>query len=118
MAPEEKPSLEDKVRALRERYADSVDDKINEISVSYKALLAANKEGDLAEQIDALIAPVHKMAGSAPTFGLMDLGACAAELEAALVSFKSDSKRLSEEEISKITVLTEALCQARKTLEG
>lgn len=117
MALEEKSSLEDKVRALRQRYADSVDDKLSEIGANYESLLAANGEGDLSEKIDNLIAPVHKMAGSAPTFGLMGLGACAAKLEGILVSYKAESAKLSEEKISKIAELMEALHQARKSLE-
>ena len=61
-------SLQDKVRLLRERYANSVEEKLIEISAAYDRLVGEKEGDDLAAAIDGLASPIHKMAGSAPTF--------------------------------------------------
>jgi hypothetical protein len=114
MADKPKLTLEDKVRALRERYAGSVEDKLAEINALYEKLLAKTGGGGLLTAIDSLIAPVRKMAGSAPTFGLADLGGAALELEVFLVASKDNSDVFSDAQGSKLLDLMETLRQVGK----
>jgi len=97
MARDAQQTIQDKVRHLRERYANSVGEKLIEINAAYDQLVGELGGDDPTVAIDGLATPIHKMAGSAPTFGLADLGEIAAEMEEVLLSCKENPDAFSKE---------------------
>jgi HPt (histidine-containing phosphotransfer) domain-containing protein len=111
MAHEPQPSLQDKVRMLRERYASSVGDKMIEINAAYDKLVGEVGGDNQTVAIDGLMAPIHKMAGSAPTFGRADLGEIAGKMEELLLSCRDSQNGFSKEQETTLSELMEALRQ-------
>jgi diguanylate cyclase (GGDEF)-like protein len=70
-------SLQASLAALCESYAASLPDKLAELAALYQALSA----GSDAQSLPRLQAAEHKLAGSAGTFGFIDLGNVARRLE-------------------------------------
>ncbi|MBT4700065.1 MAG: hypothetical protein HOB79_03250 [Rhodospirillaceae bacterium] len=111
MASEPNLSLQEKVRMLRERYTNSVGEKLTEINEAYDKLVSDVGGDNQTAAIDGLVAPIHKMAGSAPTFGCTDLGEIASKIEGLLLSCKESQGGISKEQETELSGLMEALRQ-------
>jgi len=106
---EQPPSLGEKVRRLQVRYGEGVPAKMAEIKSAYSELMGAGSSADPGSTLDGLIAPVHRMSGSAASFGYTALGDAAAELEDCLVALKESSDALDDDHRARIAVLMETL---------
>ena len=61
MARDAQQTIQDKVRHLRERYANSVGEKLIEINAAYDQLVGELGGDDPTVAIDGLATPIHKM---------------------------------------------------------
>ena len=105
-------SLDDKLAAIRRRFAAKIGAKVGEIEVARLRLFEAESEDDAPPALEALIFPVHRLAGSAGSFGFPAVSESAAVLENLLHDI-ADGKRLpNDKERQQILALTERLRQS------
>lgn len=76
-----KALIEQEVAKLREGYAAKLPDRMEEVDAALAALGSTSADESREGRL-ALTALVHKLAGTAPTFGFGDVGEAAARLEA------------------------------------
>ncbi len=80
----QKADLKSKLKKLQDEYASSIPEKLSEISGHWE-----NYQSDKDSQsIDQLINCVHKLAGTAKTYGFPDIGALASDAEDKLMSLQ------------------------------
>lgn len=74
-------SFNTKIAALRQRYAEQVSSKIEAIVRSWKHYCASPNR----EDFEHLLMEVHRIAGTAKTYGFPNLGELASQLEKCLI---------------------------------
>ncbi|WP_033068227.1 Hpt domain-containing protein [Thalassospira australica] len=94
----QKADLKSKLKKLQDDYASSIPEKLTEISDHWEQYQSQKDEAS----IDQLINCVHKLAGTAKTYGFAELGMLAGNAEDELICFQeqplSDRKNLAPSE--------------------
>ncbi|OSQ35410.1 Hpt domain-containing protein [Thalassospira mesophila] len=85
--PERKPTLREKLLKLQQGYADKVPGRLEDIQGMWQCYLEDGSE-DILDQVTSQI---HKMAGTAATYGFADLGLRASQAEETLLDFKESN---------------------------
>lgn len=104
-----KKQFAEKLEAITRQFAGKVGAKIDEIETASERLFNADTEKETADALDALFLPVHRISGSAGSFGFPSLSETAASLEGMLRAIKDGSRRPSAEELGQVSVLLKRL---------
>ncbi|WP_417828055.1 Hpt domain-containing protein [Thalassospira sp.] len=83
---QQRADLQSKLAALRESYAQSIPAKRADIAQKWTHFYETNDQQKLSELIDV----VHKLAGTAKTYGFAEIGVLASDLEDALLLLQED----------------------------
>lgn len=95
--------------ALSAEFRGELPERLAAINTLWDSVVAGRHD---AAQMDELIRAVHKIAGSAGTFGLAALGDAAAAMEARLEPYRGTAQRLDDVVREDITGLLNQLRQA------
>ena len=93
-------TIEEKLKALRDDYSKHLPGKINEANLLWTALNSGGWDTSLAKDFHRY---VHTLAGSAPTFGFVEVGHNAREIEAIIKQCLTENKQPSTEEYDKVS---------------
>jgi len=105
-------SLDDKLAAVRRLFVGKLGAKIGEIEVARLRLFEAESEDDAPPALEALIFPVHRLAGSAGSFGFPAVSESASVLEKLLHDIAEDKRLPNDKERWQILALMERLRQS------
>jgi len=106
--------MNDKLQQLSRQFAGKTSSKLEEIDAAWAALLAAEGGDAVRLAVDALIFPVHRMAGSAASFGFSKLGGKASILEQLLETIKAEATSITEEHRNQISTLLDDMRHSAK----
>ena len=94
------------MEALLEAYSRAVPEKIAEIASSWRAVEDAQGNAELAQKVHSL---VHRLAGTAATYGYSTLGNAASQLEEAVKTYLRTGAQLTCERRDRMRALIDAL---------
>ncbi len=94
------------MEALLEAYSRAVPEKIAEIASSWRAVEDAQGNAELAQKVHSL---VHRLAGTAGTYGYSTLGNAASQLEEAVKTYLRLGAQLTPERRDRMRALIDAL---------
>ncbi|WP_430474379.1 Hpt domain-containing protein [Thalassospira lucentensis] len=103
----QKADLKSKLKKLQDDYANSIPEKLTEISDNWEQCESPQDEAS----IDRLIQSIHKLAGTAKTYGFSELGILANNAENELIDFQEQT--LSERNLSAPSEAIEKLLKYR-----
>lgn len=104
-------SIQARLRALAETFSAELPRRMQEIADNARAVL---REGAAAEEIGSLRHNVHKLAGSAATFGFHHVTSCAKRLEHLLDELIDHDRFPGDEERARIRMLVSELGEATR----
>ena len=93
-------TIEEKLKALRDAYRKHLPSKMNEGNMLWTMLNSGDWDPNLAKDFHRY---VHTLAGSAPTFGFVEIGHSAREIEAIIKQCLTENKQPSTEEYDKVS---------------
>ncbi len=94
------------MEALLEAYSRALPEKIAEIASSWRAVEDAQGNAELAQKVHSL---VHRLAGTAGTYGYSTLGNAASQLEEAVKTYLRTGAQLTCERRDRMRALIDAL---------
>ena len=93
-------TIEEKLKALRDDYRKHLPSKINEANLLWTTINSGDWDPSLAKNFHRYM---HTLAGSAPTFGFVEVGQNARKIEAAIKQCLTENKQPSTEEYDKVS---------------
>ena len=93
-------TIEEKLKALRDAYRKNLPGKMNEGNILWTTLNSGDWDPILAKDFHRYM---HTLAGSAPTFGFVEVGQNAREIEAIIKQCLTENKQPSTEEYDKVS---------------
>ena len=105
-------TTEEKLKALRDAYRKHLPGKINEGNMLWTTLNSGDWDPSLAKDFRRY---VHTLAGSAPTFGFVDVGQNAREIEVIVKQCLAENKQPSTEECDKVSSILAKLASDTAT---
>jgi len=99
----------DRLEALRRKYAEGLDDKIQRIGDAWEEFCRNGDSGGDHQTFQAFKLLVHSLSGSAGTFGFSELSEAARDLDLVLKTFTDRRTPLSKEEITLVGLRIDGL---------
>lgn len=99
---DKKQSLEARLKALRNNYGKQLPDKIAEVNALWSSLMNEKWDWAVAKDFHRY---VHTLAGSAPTFGFIELGQNARSIEKIVKHWAAENQRPGKDECDKVTTM-------------
>ena len=105
-------TIEERLKALRDAYSRHLPSKINEGNMLWATLNDGDWDPALAKDFRRY---VHTLAGSAPTFGFVEVGQSAREIEAIVKQCLAENKQPSTEDCDKVSSILAKLASDTAT---
>ncbi|MCK4939578.1 MAG: response regulator, partial [Rhodospirillaceae bacterium] len=106
--PDDNKTVEEKITALRDDYAQRLASKIDEISSNVLLISSSASKSDAGKAIAAVHALTHKLAGSGETFGFKEISIVARKMEEActrVMENEEDPASIAETLVGKLEAL-------------
>lgn len=110
-----KQSLEERLKALRDAYGKQLPAKLDEINALWSSLIKGEWDWATAKDFHRY---AHTLAGSAPTFGFVEVGQNARQIEQLSKQWLTDNKQPSQDECDTVQLMLGTLSAITENERG